>query len=258
MVRGFIVRGLVLSAGRGSRLGAATENRPKALVSVRGRTLLERQVHSLRSAGASEVGCVVGWHADAFEGELGLDRLFTNPDWSTTSMVESLMAAEEWLTDDVCLVSYGDIIYSGRDAAALTRCEADIAIAQDPHWLESWLRRFDNPLEDAETFVATAEGWVTDIGRRPRILTEVQGQYIGLLLFTPQGWAVTRERAAEGPRDMTGLLGAIIDSGDARVRSVRLRDPWWEFDRPVDLELGTDAVDDLDRLAALEAEDGAV
>lgn len=252
------MRGLVLAAGRGSRLGKATADRPKALVEVWGRTLLDRQVRALRHAGATEVGCVIGWRAEAFQNVLGIDRIFTNREWGTTSMVESLMRADDWLRDDLCLVSYGDIVFSGRDALALAHCGADVAIAQDPRWLEVWSQRFSDPLADAETFSVDENGWVTEIGGRPRDLGQVQGQFVGLLLFSPRGWSVTRELALRTrPRDTTGLLGALVATGAARVRSVPLRDAWWEFDHADDLDLGSEVVDELDRLE-LDAGHGSV
>ncbi len=249
------MRALILSAGRGSRIGDATRDRPKALIEVRGRTLLERQIRCLRAAGAAEVGCVAGWHAEAFAGFQNLDRLFINPNWSRTSMVESLMTAEKWLVDDVCLVSYGDIVYSSRDARALAEIDADLAIAQDPQWLSAWSRRFVEPLDDAETFATDEAGWVTDIGRRPRDLTEVQGQYVGLIRFTPHGWRIASDVARTGPRDMTGLLGRLVDTEAIPVRSVALQDPWWEFDHPADLDLGVEAVTLLDQLDAIRPPD---
>ena len=49
------MKAMVLAAGRGSRLGALTEVRPKALIEVEGRTLLEQVLRRLAEAGATEV-----------------------------------------------------------------------------------------------------------------------------------------------------------------------------------------------------------
>lgn len=45
------MKGLILAGGRGSRLRPYTDDRPKALVEVGGRSLLDRQVAALRLAG---------------------------------------------------------------------------------------------------------------------------------------------------------------------------------------------------------------
>jgi hypothetical protein len=44
------MRAIILAAGRGSRMKALTSDKPKCLVELRGRSLLERQLEALRGA----------------------------------------------------------------------------------------------------------------------------------------------------------------------------------------------------------------
>ena len=48
-------RAMILAAGLGTRLGSLTENKPKALVEWKGRTLLDHVVLKLKKAGFSEI-----------------------------------------------------------------------------------------------------------------------------------------------------------------------------------------------------------
>ncbi|HEY3681885.1 MAG TPA: nucleotidyltransferase family protein [Streptosporangiaceae bacterium] len=68
------VAGLLLAAGRGSRLG-----RPKALVEVDGRRLVDRAVATLRDGGCAPVVVVSGAAALDLPGVL----VAHNPDWAT-------------------------------------------------------------------------------------------------------------------------------------------------------------------------------
>ena len=71
------VAGLLLAAGSGSRFGS-----PKALVSYRGQTLVERGVALLRDAGCDPVLVVVGAQAEQVTAVVGDDALtVTCPDW---------------------------------------------------------------------------------------------------------------------------------------------------------------------------------
>ena len=45
------MKGIILAAGRGSRMGVLTDERPKCLTVLAGRTLLEWQIEAMRKAG---------------------------------------------------------------------------------------------------------------------------------------------------------------------------------------------------------------
>lgn len=241
------MKAIVLAAGRGSRLGQSTSDRPKCLVRIGPRTLLERQVSALRAAGATEVGVVTGWCADAVR-STGLPT-FHNPDWADTTMVSSLAAAREWLVAGPVLVSYGDIVYSAATARRLARATGPLAIAYDPDWETLWRSRFASPLDDAETFRLDDTGHLVDIGGRPENFAQVRGQYLGLLRWTPVAWstvAALLDAEPDTDLDMTALLRRLVRGG-LRVRAVPVDGPWCEFDHPTDLQVGADIVHRLDR-----------
>jgi len=239
------VRGIILAAGRGSRLGPLTESRPKCLVPLAGRPLLAWQRAALNAGGITDVAVVAGYRADLVAGQ-GLP-VFTAGRWAQTNMVGSLLAATPWLTAGPCVVSYADIVYSPRTVRRLAAARAELAVAYDRDWLELWSRRFADPLDDAETFRMGADGTLREIGGKPRTVAEVEGQYMGLLRFTPVAWAAV-QRLLDGlvPRrrdelDMTGLLQALIDAGEP-VGTVPCSGAWAEVDSADDLAVGEELV----------------
>jgi N-acetyl-alpha-D-muramate 1-phosphate uridylyltransferase len=62
---------VILAGGRGTRLGALTEDRPKALVDVAGRPFLEYQLELLRTGGVSEIVLCVGYLGSVVERTIG-------------------------------------------------------------------------------------------------------------------------------------------------------------------------------------------
>jgi choline kinase len=234
-----MTRAIILAAGRGSRMEGMTDNSPKCLVELWGRRLLEWQIKALRDAGIKEIAIVTGYCAEALE-EFRLTR-FHNSRWSETNMVSSLACASEWLKDSVCIVSYSDIYYESIAPISLVEDVHDIAITYDPNWLSIWKKRFDDPLSDAESFRMNEVGTLTEIGQKPKTLEEVQGQYMGLLRFSPAGWAEVmriRDDLPDIQRDrmhMTGTLQLIIQANRVPVATLPYAGKWAEVDSIRDL-----------------------
>lgn len=233
------MKGIILAAGRGSRMKSMTEDRPKCLVEIAGRSLLDCQRAALTGGGIDRLAVVRGYRGEAFEGR-GL-TLFDNPRWADTNMVMSLVQADPWLSAGPCLVSYADIFYPAETVRRLAEITGDIAISYDPNWLTLWQARFADPLADAESFRLNEAGQVVDIGRKVNSLEDIQGQYMGLLKFTPTGWAqvtgylATLDPASRDRLDMTGLLSRLIARGIV-VHAVPGMPGWGEVDSESDLD----------------------
>jgi len=234
------MKGIILAAGRGSRMGNLTRQKPKCLITYKGVTLLERQVNALRDSGIQEIGIVTGYKVEALA-NFELVK-FHNYRWKETNMVSSLECAKRWLESDNCVVSYSDIFYDTHAISSLIFSDAQLSIAYDPHWKQLWEGRFKNPLCDAETFKVDSGGFIKEIGGRAKDINEIEGQYMGLLRFTPIGWErlqhVRRSTPIEGQDtiDMTSLLNQAISQGCAQIKAVRYEGTWGEIDSASDLE----------------------
>jgi choline kinase len=231
-----MTRAIILAAGRGSRMGELTDDRPKCFTPVRGVRLLDLQLAALRGAGITDIAIVRGYSADSFTEPV---HYFDNPRWASTNMVLSLATAAEWLSRHDCIVSYSDIFYSAETVRDLAGSAWQLALSYDPDWLDIWSKRFADPLSDAETFRRDEAGRLTEIGARASSLDEITGQGMGLLKFTPESWReVTALLAELGPDadrlDMTGLLRRGL-AHDWTIGTIPVRGPWGEVDSADDL-----------------------
>lgn len=228
-------------------MGTLTSNSPKCLIELGGKALLDWQINALTEAGIEEIAIVRGYLGHL----LTREKLtyFENMRWDETNMVTSLVCAGEWLQTESCIVSYSDIVYSADAVCKLTDTPGDIAITFDPNWFELWQRRFEEPLSDAETFRIDKNGILLEIGSRAASVREIQGQYMGLLKFTPNGWCQTTALLSELTReecdnlDMTSILQKLILSG-VIINTVAIGDSWGEIDNENDISLYTSIIEE--------------
>ena len=112
------MRALILAAGEGSRLRPLTENKPKALVELCNKSLLERQVATLKIAGISDIAIATGYRGEQIQ-KLGFD-CYHNPDYASTNMVNSLFNALPFLNSIKYFFPLRPIINSNFSERALT------------------------------------------------------------------------------------------------------------------------------------------
>lgn len=233
------MKAIILAAGRGSRMKDLTDTRPKCLVELRGKSLLAWQLDALRAAGITDIAIVTGYQREQLQC-FGLTE-FNNPRWAETQMVSSLACAERWLNAEPCIVSYSDIFYAADAVRSLMACPASLAVTYDKNWLALWTRRFGDPLLDAETFRLKGDATLAEIGHKPTSLDQIEGQYMGLLRFTPEGWAeIKRLRGEMIAEDadrlhMTGTLQKVIEADRIAIQAIPYVGDWGEVDSSADL-----------------------
>jgi choline kinase len=236
-----MTRAVILAAGRGSRMGQLGQDRPKCLVNLDGRPLIERQVAALRRGGVDQIAVVRGYRGEMIDFP-GL-VYFTNERWAETNMVMSLAAATSWLRSGPVIVSYADIFYRRELVRGLADAPGQLVISYDRAWRRLWTRRFADPLADAETFRIDAAGQLLEIGGKTARIEDVEGQYMGLLKFTPPAWSAvegllsTLDAPIRNRLDMTGLLRRLLTGKELPINTFGIDGQWGEIDNPEDVAL---------------------
>lgn len=225
-----MTRAIILAAGRGSRMGAATEEKPKCLTQLQERPLLEWQLQALSKAGINNIELVLGYRHELLQ-EYGSNH-YVNKDWASTNMVSSLFCAPP--SQDDTIVSYSDIVYNTSHVQQLIESPHDISITADLEWLKLWSLRFDNPLDDAESFVFE-KNRLLSIGKKTDTLDDINAQFMGLLKLSTNGWKrlknVFDELTSIEQRklDMTSLLNCAIER-DLSIHVEFIHGKWCECD----------------------------
>ena len=245
------VLGIIIAAGRGSRLGDLTRKKPKCCVDICGRTLVEWHFENFVKHQIVDVVVTLGYKAaygSRLVGELadkyGLKvEVVVLSDWASVNSAESLRRALDGRCQERFVVVYGDCVY-GPDffSSATSPGSAEITVPYDPNWQSYWLLREEDIHEDAESFIFDAGDRLTEIGQSVRARPLPKGQFAGMLLLTHEGAQAILTASAfgqSGNLDTTGLLSALIAEG-AAIHVQPAFGAWAEIDTLGDVAIAED------------------
>lgn len=119
---------VVLAASRGPGLEPVTEDRPKVMLPVAGKPLLQRLVEELKRQGVNDVTVVAGYRPEAVEAP-GV-RVVENPEHATTGELASLDRALEAVGEDTVIL-YGDLLFRSHVLRDLLDAPGEVVVVVD-------------------------------------------------------------------------------------------------------------------------------
>ncbi len=235
-----MIPSIILAAGRGSRMGALARGRPKCLLRLGGRSLLDWQRSAIAAAGLAPP-IVVGGYAQQYLRPISGERLVINSDWANSGPIGSLRCVPSSLVRDGFVLVYGDVVVHPQLLALLRDCTAPLAITVDLDWLALWSLRFSEVLDDAESLRwGNQQGSIVSIGGRAAELAGIEGQFTGLLRVSALGWQWITTMLDGMPHaqvqrlDTTAMLAGLLACGHGLV-GLPIRGQWLEIDSADDL-----------------------
>jgi len=188
------MRGIILAAGKGSRLNGTAGESPKCLVEAGGMTLLERQIRALEHAGIEDITVVVGCRSDLVRQACGHRITYVeNARYAQTNSMYSLWMARPLLYEGFVVLNC-DVLFHPvlLDDLLSSRHENALLLAY---------READQPaFGDEEMKVKVRCGRVVGMSKTMDP-AEADGENLGIVKFGPDG-------AAALVRIMDGLIGA--------------------------------------------------
>ena len=135
--KGKIMRAILISAGKGTRLYPLTKNTPKSLLEVgEGLTLLEAQLHSLQEAGIVDVTIIVGYRAEQIEAKLhkykkdfNINTVY-NPFYDVSNNLLSVWMARHLMQDEFITIN-GDDMFTADVIINLMKSKNNITMVID-------------------------------------------------------------------------------------------------------------------------------
>jgi len=226
------MRGIILAAGKGSRLNGTAKESPKCLVELGGVTLVERQIRLLRQAGIYDITVVAGCQADRVRRACGHGITYVeNARYAQTNSMYSLWMARPLLYEGFVVLNC-DVVFHPTLLNDLLSARHDNAL------LLAYREANQPPFGDEEMKVNVRCGRVVDMSKTMDP-AEADGENLGIVKFGPAGAAA-----------LVDILDRLIDAGGLRdwaprafaefakahpLHAVGTRGlPWIEIDFPED------------------------
>ncbi|WP_437936176.1 isocitrate lyase/phosphoenolpyruvate mutase family protein [Sorangium sp. So ce341] len=246
------VTAVILAAGQSQGLLPLTEELPKPMLDLKGKSILERQIDVLNACGVKDVAVVRGYKKEAIK--LPNARYYDNDEYATTNEVASLFRASKELNGPFVFL-YGDIVFERGHLEKLLKSPADISIVVDRAYAEGQRPKdargvpdlvvLKDAQESGYRFVgADAPHRVARVGRAIPA-SEAHGEFVGMAMFTAKGarlltdcYHQLQETRAKGSfheaeslrsATFTDLLQELIDRG-ADVQAIDVYKGWLEID----------------------------
>lgn len=227
----------ILAAGVGRRLGA-DDSRPKIMLDMGGRTLLQRHLETLRSFGIEDVSITVGHGRDLIESELlRLGRhndvsLVYNPRYREGSLVSLWAQSARLQSGRAMLLMDGDVLYDPRIMAQLVDAPGENILLVDRN-----IEPGDEPVK-----VCFRGNRIVDFRKRPEHAHDWHGESVGFFRLSGTMAAALADRCAEyvdkGRTDLEyeeAIRDLILAEPD-RFSACDVGDlPWIEIDFEADV-----------------------
>ena len=239
------MRVIILAAGQGTRLKPLTDDRPKCMVKLNNKPLIEYQLDLFEKNGVEDINVITGYLEEMIE--YNVIRKFFNPNFNNTNMVYTLFSASILFDgEEDILISYGDIIFNETVYEKITKSTDEINVVIDKNWKDYWSARMNNPLNDAETLKINNEGKIIEIGKKPNSFNDIEGQYIGLIkirkdvvknflsLYKSLDQSLLYDGKDFDNMYMTSFLQMLADNKND-LSPVYIYNGWLEVDEPTDL-----------------------
>jgi choline kinase len=196
------MRAIILSAGQGKRLLPLTENKPKCLVEVNNRTILEWQLDTLLSAGIEDFTIITGFQSRKVE-DLILNKYKSyriecvyNPFYSVSDNLASCWLAREKFYNEFLIINGDDIFETDLIKKLLLSKMAPVTVAVNIKEI------YDK--EDMKVIFNKKDSRLLRVGKDIECL-DATGEAIGIHLFRKEGASLFKKKVENLMRDEKAL-----------------------------------------------------
>ncbi|MDA9814873.1 phosphocholine cytidylyltransferase family protein [Gammaproteobacteria bacterium] len=131
------IKAIILAAGSGSRIRPLTDNCPKSLLKINGKTILEMMLSHIKTCGINEVIFVLGYLQDQIKDYVKIQfpdlivQFITNEKYEVTNTGYSLMLTKDFVKNSTFIKFDADVVFDINILKTLIASEYDNCLCID-------------------------------------------------------------------------------------------------------------------------------
>lgn len=238
-VRSSNINAVIAAAGYNTPVPRIDTEIPRAMLKIKGKSLLERQIEVLKKFGINDITVIRGYKKEHFT--IPGVNYIDNDDYETTGILHSFFLASEKIIGKTILL-YGDILFEGDIIKRLICDTSDFAVVVDRSWRDHYSNRVQHTMSEAE-LVEVKDDSICRMGLNIPY-ESAYGEFIGLSAFSARGAEKVKDLYKElknvpdkkilgadnlSKASLTGLFNALIAKGE-KITSVDILGGWFEID----------------------------
>lgn len=233
---------IILAAGKGSRLPKKFRNKPKCLVKISGKTILDH--NSVFFKKFKSIHIITGYKQKYLKEYSDKKNIKTihNKMYKYSNMVHSLFLSSKYIYTDT-VICYGDIIFD-YNIFNLLKQKKDI-MPININWLNLWKKRM--PLkkiaDDAES-LDIKNNKLTSIGEK--ISGKMPSyQYMGIFKLSKKSFFILKkyyQKLNNKEIDMTSFLNNALKQKKINFIIKKYKSYWYEIDTAKDIKVAEKAI----------------
>ena len=230
---------IIAAAGIHSRMSNRGAEIPIAMLTIRGKSLLQRQIDIIRSFDINDISVIRGYEKECFT--IADVNYIDNSEYEQTGILYSFLLASNEIRGKSILL-YGDILFEREVLKKLIEETSDFSVIVDRSWRDHYHNRVQHTISEAE-LVEVKDGSILRMGRGIPY-DSACGEFIGLAALSAKGSRKVRNLFDElkhkpgkinlggknlAKASLTDLFNALIEKGE-KVTPVEIFGGWFEID----------------------------
>ena len=232
-------KAIILAASKGNNLGTMTDDKPKCMIEVRGKSILGSMIENFQDLGVKKISVVTGYKKEVVQFQDV--NLYENERFDETGELFSLATALDEIQGQ-SVIAYGDVLLQRHYLTGLLSSTEDIVLLIDANCPNKKTGRADLVKASQEYNLEhlNDQAYIREIG--VNLEGDVHGEMVGVIKLSAKGAEVVKQAIQKLQKEagwekmaLTDLVAWILKNTEQPVALQYVLGGWLDIDNFEDL-----------------------